>query len=663
MVEAAATVNQTLCHIRAVDYRVPTARCAVCQQPAPHFTTAHRTAIDIDLEQPVLLRITVSVHYCAACDHYFRAVPPFLQRWAIYTHRVIAKAVRSVYEDGMAMRRVSDRLARDFWVRPSEGRIRQWCRAYGQTFNFTTDYQPWVVSEFSGILCVDEVYQDQLALLLAVDPAAPDGDRLVGYQLIHGSVDAAAVERFLVQLRAAGIDPAEVITDGSELYPAVLAQVWPQAAHQLCLFHETRHVTKAVMKAIQAVRHGLPQPPPAPGVRGGGVLHSCPPSADPCDPATHRWYWRQAHRHAQITQVYELAQQGHSQRAIARQTGHHRCTIKSWLRQPIPPLPADLPADIAAAARLPGPPPNPAAPAASQSPVDTGMAAALAGRGGLPDGPDERGLQPAAPPATAPPPAEHLAPAGSAQMAAAATAPANEVAAAGPAALAAAAGPTGPETAAARPLVEERPTHSGENPGAPPAPWSSWAEVRQVREALQEHRFLLLHRPEHLSPEEQEHVTALLGSPIGAALQLAYSFLTDWYQLWTDEGGQRRTWAEAQTRYEAWRTNATYGTVPLLRRAQERMTAPKFEHLAQFLHHPEWEATNNGAERAGRAFRHQQGPHFNLRKPESIQHSIDMTARLRQEAATRPPPAPLHTCQRGRQRQRPAHAPPSRVAP
>ena len=107
---------------------------------------------------------------------------------------MVSKAVDSVYRDGMAIRRVADRLARDFWVRPSEAMIRSWCRYYSASFNFETDYQPWVVNEFSGILCVDEVYQGQLALLLGVDPAAPDGDRLVGYELIHGHVDRVQVE-------------------------------------------------------------------------------------------------------------------------------------------------------------------------------------------------------------------------------------------------------------------------------------------------------------------------------------------------------------------------------------------------------------------------------------------------------------------------------------
>jgi hypothetical protein len=178
-------------------------------------------AIDLHLDHPVLLAITVSVHYCSECHHYFRVQPPFLRPDAIYTNRVVRTAVQSVYQDGMAIRRVGQRLSRDFWVQPSESIIRQWCRVYQATFDFETAYQAWVVSEFSGILCGDELYQDKLALLLAVDPAAAEGDRLVGYQLVSGAVTADEVEIFLTRLKAVGIAPAEVITDGSSLYPGV----------------------------------------------------------------------------------------------------------------------------------------------------------------------------------------------------------------------------------------------------------------------------------------------------------------------------------------------------------------------------------------------------------------------------------------------------------
>ena len=96
----------------------------------------------------------------------------------------------------------------------------------------------------------------------------------MGYQLVHGNVDATDVERFLDHLREVGIDPDQVITDGSSLYPTVLAKVWSGAAHQLCLLHETRHVTKAAMKAINAIRKSLPRPPPTSATGEGGPLRS-----------------------------------------------------------------------------------------------------------------------------------------------------------------------------------------------------------------------------------------------------------------------------------------------------------------------------------------------------------------------------------------------------
>ena len=85
------------------------------------------------------------------------------------------------------------------------------------------------------------------------------------------------------------------------------------------------------------------------------------------------------------------------------------------------------------------------------------------------------------------------------------------------------------------------------------------------------------------------------------------------------------------------------------------MTAAKFESLSQFLRHPRWEATNNGAERAGRAFRHRQAPHFNLRKQESIENSINVIACLRKAAVLRPPLRPYHTCQREQKRRDPTN--------
>jgi transposase len=460
-----------------------------------------------------------------------------------------------------------------------------------------------VVSEFSGVLCVDEVYQGKLALLLAVDPAAPDGDRLVGFQLVTGRVDAGEVETFLSRLQAAGIDPAEVITDGSALYPTVLKQIWPQAAHQLCLFHETRRVTGEVMKLVHAVRRNLPNPTEQSTARRGvRSLRRQAPSDDPNDPATQRWQRRQAEREKQIGLVQHLADQGLSQRAIARQTGISRPTVKQWLRMARPdlslevilgaqsePLPVILPPQAVKGNKI----------RHAHELAGQGLSYSEIGRRvGVHRVTVKKWLQQPPPPVEA--------------------------------------------------AIISVPVPAPEPP--PPAPWTDWEQVRETREALKEQRFLLLRRAEQLNEEEQAQVAALLASPVGEELQVGRSFLLDWYRIWQDENGHRRTPAEAKSRYEAWQTAEAYTAVPILRKVQQRVTAAKFEQLSQFLRQPEWEATNNGAERAGRAFRHRQAPHFNLRSQAAIAGAMTVAACLRKEAAISPASEPLHHCQRGRKK-------------
>src|SRR5262249_37932350 len=68
----------------------------------------------------------------------------------------------------------------------------------------------------------------------------------------------------------------------------------------------------------------------------GGPLSSVPPTPHRDDPATQQWHLRRARRHAELSEVHALAQQGYSHHAIARRTGRHRRTIQAWLAQAIP---------------------------------------------------------------------------------------------------------------------------------------------------------------------------------------------------------------------------------------------------------------------------------------------------------------------------------------
>lgn len=265
---------------------------------------------------PTIIDVHVGVYLCLSCEHYLRACPPFLRPKAIYTNRVIATAVASVFEDGMAISRVSRRMARDFWIRPNESIIRLRCRTHIESIQLEQDYQPWVVSSFSGVLCVDEVYQGKLALLLAVDP---DEDRLVGYQLLHGSVSSQEAAEFLQRLADVGISPEQVVTDGAAIYPESIAAVWPQAAHQMCLFHQTRLMVKAAQKTVREVAKLIPKQPALPRKGKGGQLKT-KTSLDA------------AKRAERIAIIFALHKKGTSLRQIVRKTGHSINTVRSWLR-------------------------------------------------------------------------------------------------------------------------------------------------------------------------------------------------------------------------------------------------------------------------------------------------------------------------------------------
>ena len=59
----------------------------------------------------------------------------------------------------------------------------------------------------------------------------------ISSRLGDGSPTAHDIREFFLELREAGIMPQLVVTDGSSLYPEVIAEVWPEAEHQRCVFH------------------------------------------------------------------------------------------------------------------------------------------------------------------------------------------------------------------------------------------------------------------------------------------------------------------------------------------------------------------------------------------------------------------------------------------
>jgi hypothetical protein len=189
--------------------------------------------------------------YTARCDcrKYFRSCPPGLTPKADYDNLVRQAVLNRILDDGLNVERTRAALRRDFGLALSSGFIYD-CLDWGLARLNQTSQRRLALQHFSGFVCVDELHLGDYTLLLATDPIA---DRILGYSLVQIN-DQPHMRRFLRTLQYWGFEPQVVVTDGSNLYPAVLQEVWPSAKHQLCVFHVLQDVTTKVLDGVRRLR-------------------------------------------------------------------------------------------------------------------------------------------------------------------------------------------------------------------------------------------------------------------------------------------------------------------------------------------------------------------------------------------------------------------------
>jgi hypothetical protein len=185
------------------------------------------------------------------CRKYFRSCPPQACPRAEYDNLVRQAVLNRVLDDGLNVQRTLAAMKRDFLLELSTGFVYD-CLDWGLARLSQGRQRRATLGKFSGVLCVDELHLGECTLLLATDPIS---DQVVGYRLVRVN-DQAHMRCFLRALAYWGFDPKVVVTDGSTLYPAVLAEVWPQARHQLCVFHVLQDVTAKVLDAVRRLRRG-----------------------------------------------------------------------------------------------------------------------------------------------------------------------------------------------------------------------------------------------------------------------------------------------------------------------------------------------------------------------------------------------------------------------
>ena len=157
-----------------------------------------------------------------------------------------------ILDDGMNVEATRRCLERDFHLNLSTGFVYDCLYDAAAELDMAA-HREMVLRCFSGTVCVDELHLGQYTLLLATDPLS---DMPVAFALVDKN-DQDHMGRFLGNLKKHGLEPKVVITDGSTLYPTLLKTLWPDAEHQLCVFHVLQDVNKEILKAVLRLRRGL----------------------------------------------------------------------------------------------------------------------------------------------------------------------------------------------------------------------------------------------------------------------------------------------------------------------------------------------------------------------------------------------------------------------
>jgi hypothetical protein len=143
-------------------------------------------------------------------------------------------------------------MQRDFLLKLSTGFLYD-CLEWAIRKFDGAEFRAKTLSAFSGRLCVDEIHLGHRVVLLASDPIS---DNPIACALVSSN-DGEHMLRFLRNLKIRGFSPKTVITDRSPLYPKTIAEIWPEAEHQLCVFHAMSEINGLVLDAVREVKRAL----------------------------------------------------------------------------------------------------------------------------------------------------------------------------------------------------------------------------------------------------------------------------------------------------------------------------------------------------------------------------------------------------------------------
>jgi hypothetical protein len=212
----------------------------------------HRRVHSLAYRQVAWLDVTYAEYRChGRCRKYFRTWPLDVPPKAHYDGAVRQAVLDRILLDGLNVARTRQAMRRDFLLELSEGSVYDCLRWKVAQFDLAA-HRRLVPPQFSGTLCVDELHLGAYTLLLATDPLA---DLPVAFALVSAN-DQPHMGQFRGNLKRWGLSPRVVASNGSHLYLALLAQLWPDPKHRLCVFHVLRDLLEKVLGVVRRLRRG-----------------------------------------------------------------------------------------------------------------------------------------------------------------------------------------------------------------------------------------------------------------------------------------------------------------------------------------------------------------------------------------------------------------------
>jgi Transposase len=210
----------------------------------PHIAVLYRRAW-------IVAEVGVYKARCACCK-YFQAPLPGVPYRGRYSYEVRNTVANALIRDRMPYGLVIRRMQEAYLLTLSLGYIHACFLWAHEQINMETHWD-FVRTNFSGVLCLDEVHDSGRTMLFATDPL---GDFTVSFKVVEKN-DQDQMDTFLQALKDRGLNVQVAITDGSPLYKDSLQRYWADIEHQLCIFHVIKEVNKLILDGVRAIKNRL----------------------------------------------------------------------------------------------------------------------------------------------------------------------------------------------------------------------------------------------------------------------------------------------------------------------------------------------------------------------------------------------------------------------